>query len=175
MKPIEFRTRRATPQDAGSIAEAHVDSILSIGPLFYAAAVVESWAAQLSPDIYVKAMEDGEVFYVGTAPDGAPAVLGFATHRVDGTEHRTAVYVRGAAARRGIGSALFRLAEADAIASGAASLHVDASLAAVDFYKANGFEEIGHGEHRLRSGTVMACAFMLKSLRGIVSPESRRG
>ncbi|PYS60654.1 MAG: GNAT family N-acetyltransferase, partial [Acidobacteria bacterium] len=75
-----------------------------------------------------------------------------------------AVYVRGTAARRGIGSALFRLAEADAIAMGATSIHVDASLAAVAFYRANGFEEVGRGNHRLKSGRDMACVFMRKTL-----------
>jgi hypothetical protein len=39
---------------------------------------------------------------------------------------------------------------------------VSASLAAVDFYLANGFQEIGRGLHRLRSGKDMACVFMKK-------------
>ena len=168
MKTIEFMTRRATPQDADSIAAAHRDSIQSIGPGFYPAAVVDTWAACVSPDMYVKAMERGEVFYVAVgAFEGEPTCLGFASHRIDGTEHGTAVYVRGSAARRGLGSALFRLAEADAVESGATSIHVDASLAAVAFYRANGFEEIGRGEHPLRAGSVMACVFMRKVLRAV--------
>jgi ribosomal protein S18 acetylase RimI-like enzyme len=122
----------------------------------------------LTGDLYVRAMDRGEVFFIAVgAIDGEPAVLGFATHRVRGAEHRTAVYVRGAAARRGIGSALFRLAEADALESGADSVHVDASLAAVDFYKANGFEETSRGEHRLRTGRLMPCVFMRKALTGV--------
>ena len=68
-------------------------------------------------------MEAGEVFFIALgAIDGTPAVLGFATHRLDGAQHGTSVYVRGNAARRGIGSALFRLAQADAIARGATSI-----------------------------------------------------
>jgi hypothetical protein len=46
------------------------------------------------------------------------------------------VYVGGHAARRAVGSSLHRFAEADAIAKGAASIQIDASLAAVDFYRA---------------------------------------
>jgi len=42
---------------------------------------------------------------------------------------------RSRAARRGVGSSLHRFAEADAIAKGAASIQIDASLAAVDFYR----------------------------------------
>lgn len=95
---------------------------------------------------------------------GKPEVLGFSSHRIDGDEHGTAVYVRGKAARQGVGSALFRVAEAAAVATGATSINIDASLAAVEFYKANGFEEVGRGEHRLWSGRPMACVFMRKKL-----------
>ena len=135
MEAIQFETRRAHPADAEDIAAAHLDSIRSTGALFYSAEIVNDWGAKLTGDLYVKAMELGEVFYiaVGTV-DGKPGVIGFASHRVAGAQNRTAVYVRGEAARQGIGSALFRLAEAEAIAAGASAIHVAASLAAVEFY-----------------------------------------
>lgn len=89
----------------------------------------------------------------------------FATdYRIDSSQHGTSVYVRGVAARQGIGSALFRLAEARAIARGAASVRVEASLAAVEFYKANGFAEVARGETQLMSGRPIACVFMRKDL-----------
>ena len=74
---------------------------------------------------------------------------GFASHRVENGQHRTAVYMRRTASRSGIGSTLPRLAEGNAVALGAGSIHVDASLAAVEFYKANGFEVIAQGAHQL--------------------------
>jgi putative acetyltransferase len=157
--------RRAGPEDVQAIAQAHLDSIRSIGPQYYAAAVVADWGARVKGDLYLGAMADGHVFFVATGMvDGRPGVLGFSSHRLDEGEHRTAVYVRGSAARQGIGSALFRAAEAEAIAAGAASIHVDASLAAVAFYRSNGFEEVGRGEHRLASGRSMPCVFMHKRL-----------
>ncbi len=147
------------------IAAAHLDSIRSIGSLFYDAAIVSDWAARVKGDLYANAMARGEVFYIAIGDlSGEPQVLGFSSHRVDGNEHGTAVYVRGRAARLGVGSALFRTAEAGAIAAGATSIYVDASLAAVEFYRANGFEEVGRGEHRLQSGRPMACVFMRKNL-----------
>jgi putative acetyltransferase len=160
-----FEVRRASLADVDQIAAAHLDSIRSIGSLFYDAAIVSDWAARVKGDLYVNAMASGEVFYVAIGElSGEPQVLGFSSHRVDGHEHRTAVYVRRRAARLGVGSALFRKAEAGAIAAGATSIHVDASLAAVEFYKANGFEEVGRGKHRLQSGRQMACVFMRKNL-----------
>jgi putative acetyltransferase len=167
VKRIDFTIRRAAPADVDEIAAAHLDSIRSIGRLYYDASVVNDWAAGLTGDLYLSAMAGGEVFYV--AVDGAgetPEVLGFSSHRVDDTEHGVTVYVRGKAARRGVGSALLMAAEAHAIAVGAASLHLDASLAAVEFYKAHGFQEVGRGEHRLASGGAMASVFMRKILGG---------
>ena len=165
MNAVEFEIRRATPSDASDIAAAHRDSIYSIGARFYPAEIVNDWAAGLMGHRYVTAMDRGEVFYVAIgAIDGKPAILGFASHRVEDKQHRTAVYVRGAASRRGIGSALFRSAEASAVTAGATSIHVAASLAAVEFYRRNGFEEVRRGEHRLATGRLMACVFMRKTL-----------
>jgi ribosomal protein S18 acetylase RimI-like enzyme len=160
-----FETRRARPSDGPAIAVSHRDSIASIGPDYYPPHVVEDWGEGLTSDLYVNAMASGEVFFIAVGElEGRHVVLGFATHRIDDGRHGTSVYVRGAAARRGIGTALYRLAEADAVASGATSIHVEASLAGVEFYKANGFEEIARGETHLKSGRPIACVFMRKTL-----------
>jgi putative acetyltransferase len=159
------QTRRAHPEDAEAIASAHLDSIRSIGPAFYSPDVVEAWSSGLTPDIYVKAMEGGEAFFIATGHvDGEPAVLGFSTHRVDDAQDGASVYVRGVAARRGIGTELLRLAEEHAIAHGATRIQIQASLAGVDFYSANGFDEIGRGEALLLSGRSMPCVLMEKLL-----------
>jgi ribosomal protein S18 acetylase RimI-like enzyme len=166
VKYSEFETRRADPADAEAIALAHVDSIRSIGPRVYPPNVVDDWAAGLTAEVYVKAMEAGEAFFIAISNiEDEPVVLGFASdYSIDGPQHGTSVYVRGIAARRGIGTALLHLAEAHAIARGATSIHVKASLAGVEFYKANGFVEIGRGETRLMSGRPIACVFMRKAL-----------
>ena len=167
---LVFETRRATRTDVDGIATTHLDSIRSLGARAYPADIVEDWGARLTSDhpgdIYLKAMDRGEVFYIAIGALDERQILGFASHRVEAGQHRTAVYVRGAASRCGIGSTLLRLAEAEAIAGGARSLHVDASLAAVEFYKANGFEEETRGDHQLRSGRLMSCVFMRKNLGG---------
>lgn len=161
----EYEIRLAHPSDASDIAMAHRDSIRSVGPAFYPANVVDDWGDGLTPDLYVKAMEGGEVFFIATGPiDDKPVVLGFATHRIDDARDGMSVYVRGAATRHGIGSALLRSVEAHAIAKGARSISVEASLAGVEFYKANGFEEVGRGQTQLMSGRSIACVFMQKTL-----------
>jgi len=139
----DVRIRRATSADAQGIALAHLDSIRSLGPPYYPAETVEAWSAGLCPDIYVTAMEGGEAFFVATGTlDGESTVLGFSTHRVDDAQDGASVYIRGRAARKGIGTMLLQHAEEHARAHGACSLQIQASLAGVEFYKANGFEEL---------------------------------
>jgi len=163
-----FEIRRAGTGDVNAMAAAHIDSIESIGPRFYSADVVHAWLAGIQPGLYLRAMAAGEVFFVAvTSQERSREVLGFSSHHVDDGQHGVGVYVRGIAARRGIGSALLRMAESAAVAARAASVRLDSSLAAVDFYKANGFVETGRGEHRLRQGRTMACVFMHKNLSGV--------
>jgi putative acetyltransferase len=168
MTRANLETRRARPSDAEAIAVAHRDSIRSLGPGFYPPNVVDDWQEGLTGDLYRKAMDAGEVFFVSVGTiDGEAAVLGFASdYRIEGSRHGTSVYVRGVAARRGIGSALLALAEAHAIANGATSVHIEASLAGVEFYKASGYTEVTRGETRLMSGKPIACVFMQKLLSG---------
>lgn len=163
---MPFQTRRAESSDADAIADAHLDSIRSIGPRFYPASVVGDWSEGLSRELYLSAMNNGEVFFIATGTlAGDPAVLGFASdYVIAGSLHGTSVYVRGAASRRGIGSALLRLAEAFGISRGATRVRVEASLAGVEFYKANGFEETGRGDTHLMSGRPIDCVFMEKRL-----------
>lgn len=170
MEIVEFETRQAQPSDADEIALAHRDSIRSIGARVYPPNVVDDWEAGLTGDVYRGAMKAGEVFFIATGKiDGRALVLGFSSdYCIEGSTHGTSVYVRGIAARRGIGSALFGLAEAHAIRNGADSMRVEASLAGVEFYRSNGFVQVARGETRLASGRPIACVFMRKPLRATV-------
>jgi putative acetyltransferase len=165
MTSADYTIRRARHADATGIAEAHGDSIRSVGPQFYPAPVVEAWGEGLTPNIYVKAMECGEVFFVAIGQVGnVSGVLGFSTHRIDDARDGGSVYVRGIATRRGIGSALWRSVESHAIVQGATSIQVEASLAGVGFFKAHGFDELSRGETLLMSGRPIACVVMRKRL-----------
>jgi GNAT superfamily N-acetyltransferase len=161
---LNAEIRRAGIADVDDIAAAHLDSIRSIGSRYYTADIVAEWGARVAGRLYLDAMAHGEVFFIAIGGDNDPRVLGFSSHRVEEAVHRTAVYVRGSAARSAIGSALFRAAEAQAIAAGAKCLHVASSLAAIEFYRKNGFVEVERGQHELESGLTMPCMFMRKDL-----------
>src|SRR5215510_13199374 len=108
--------------------------------------IIAEWGEPRDGERYRAAMRNGEQFFVAIR---STDVLGFASYRLDEGKHRTAVYVRGAAARQGVGAALFRAAESIARRCGAIDIHVDASLVAVCFYERQGFERLGLGSHRL--------------------------
>ena len=157
--------RRATERDAAAVALAHLDSIHAIGPSYYPHELVEAWAEGLTADVYTSAMRRGEVFFIATGDlDGHNIVLGFASHRIDDEEDGVSVYVRGCAARQGIGTALLRLAEEHARSKGVTSLCIQATLAGVEFWRANGFEDVGPVEAPLRSGRTIPCVSMRKRL-----------
>jgi putative acetyltransferase len=158
--------RRATAADVDAIADAHRDSVQSIGPLFYSPNDVAHWQDGISATLYLDAMEGGEVFFVAVATlDGVQVALGFSSdYPIEGTTHGTSVYVRGSAVRRGIGTALLRMAEAHAVEKGSERIEIAASLAGVNFYRANGYIEVRRGEARLTSGHHIACVFMRKDI-----------
>jgi putative acetyltransferase len=166
MRIDDVETRVAEASDVDAIADAHRDSIRSIGPAFYPPDVVAAWAEGLDGGVYRQAMAGGEVFFIATGPlEGATAVLGFASdYRIEGATHGISAYVRGAAARRGIGSLLLRLAEAHALGRGAMRISIESSLAAVAFYQRHGFVEVERGVVMLRSGRPIAVVAMRKDL-----------
>src|SRR5262245_7709524 len=159
---MNFTIRRATVGDVDKIAEAHLDSIRTIGSQYYSSEIVEDWCAEIKGDLYLQAMDQGEVFFIAVSDNNE--VLGFSSHRIDDGIHGVSVYVSSKAARQGLGSALLHEAEASAIAANASNIEIDASLAALAFYVANGFKEISHGDHHLSSGRSMPCIFMRKHL-----------
>jgi ribosomal protein S18 acetylase RimI-like enzyme len=161
-----FEIRRAERSDVDAIAQAHRDSIQSIGPAFYSPEVVECWQEAIAGQLYLEVMDKGEVFFIAIGDvDGRPAVLGFSSdYRIVGQKHGTSVYVRGGSARQGLGSALLAKAEAHAVSRGATCIDIEASLAGVAFYQANGFIEVGRGQTRLTTGRSIECVFMHKDL-----------
>jgi GNAT superfamily N-acetyltransferase len=160
---MKFKVRPATFDDVDQIAETHLDSIRTIGKHYYSGEILKDWSAEIKEDLYLKAMQQGETFFVAIADSNE--VLGFSSHRIDDEIHGVSVYVRGKAARHGIGSALLRAAEESAIEAKADTIHIAASLAAVHFYAISGFQEISHGEHQLSSGRSMPCVYMRKDLQ----------
>ena len=157
----DWRIRVADEADADAIAAAHLASIRELGSLAYDCEVIEAWGQPRDGSRYVAAMRQGWRFFVAESEEGE--VLGFSSGGISDRAD-LAVYVRGTAARRGIGSALLTAA-LDALRElGAAEIEIHASLNSAGFYEAHGFETHGEHEHRLSCGETMACIRMSKRL-----------
>jgi ribosomal protein S18 acetylase RimI-like enzyme len=157
---IEFR--EAGRADVDAMADAHRDSIQSLGTSFYSSEEVLAWRESVRGELYLEAMDRDEVFFIATRGD---EVLGFASdYPVDRDTHGASAYVRGRAARHGFGSTLLCLAQARARLRGARRVEIEASLTGVDFYRRHGFIETGRGDSLLTTGRTIACVFMRKDL-----------
>lgn len=74
---MNFEIRSATINDVDKIAAAHLDSIRSIGSHYYTAEIVSDWCAEITGQLYINAMKQGEVFFMAVVRDEA---LGFSSH-----------------------------------------------------------------------------------------------
>ena len=89
----DLQIRRAEARDATAIAEAHRDSIRALGALSYPAGVVDDWQEHVAADLYLRAMDNGEVFFIATGiVGGTSLVLGFASdYRIEADTYGTSV------------------------------------------------------------------------------------
>jgi len=157
---IDVALRPATPADAPAILRLHRDSILSLGIGSYSLAEVESWAAGLVAERYVEAMnKGGETFIVAAVADGALA--GFCSF---GDDEVKGLYVAPEWARRGVGSALLRRAEATISAGGHRLIRIIASLSGAAFYERHGYRVVERRDWKSRGGLVSAALAMEKAL-----------
>ena len=139
-RTFKFRIRACVDSDMEGIARAHRDSLLTLCASYYPADLIGEWSQSATPDRYREARSQGATIFVAESEDGD--ILGFSeVHRVKDNDFNSAVFVSGKAARRGIGAALYRAAESSARAAGAERIELNASLAAIEFYRSQGFQQ----------------------------------
>jgi putative acetyltransferase len=162
-RPV-FSIRAARPEDAPAIRHVHESSIRGLGPAAYTAAEVESWVGVLAVEKYVEAMMLGdEAFIVAEAApaedgDGVVAFCSWTRDEVKG------LYVAPGWARRGVGTALLRLAEAAIAAAGHRTIRLGATLVGRPFYESRGYGIVRHKPWKTRGGLVIDTLDMEKQV-----------
>lgn len=157
--------RPATSLDAETIAEIHMESIRTLGPMGYPPEIVAAWGRPRDGSRYRDSMASG-LYFLAVSDTSPEEALGFSSLRREDGAWRIAVYVKGDAARRGIGTRLLKTAEEASRADGSGFIVLDASLVSVAFYASCGFTALESGTHRLSNGVDIPCVRMRKDLGG---------
>lgn len=119
-----FGIRPATPDDADAIAEAHMDSIRTLGPKAYPVDIVSAWGSPRDGSRYREAMKTDSFFIAVSSETGRTCLRFSSLRKADGIR-RIAVYVRGNTVRKGLGKNLYIAAETAARANGVRFIVLD--------------------------------------------------
>jgi putative acetyltransferase len=164
MHTSNLAIRPFSDSDAEAVLNVHYSAIHGCASSDYDADTLNEWAPPVDPmrvdGLLREKVADGMTMLVATEVDD---VVGFASI-VPSRSTLRAVYIASRFQRRGIGKKLLAAAEEFAKQQGVSTLHLNSSLNAVAFYRACGYEKVGDGVHRLRSGRQMACIQMSKRL-----------
>jgi putative acetyltransferase len=163
---MDVSVREAVPGDAGRIRDVHLASIEELAQQSYSEKQVAAWAHERDLEEYPIEAEDT---YFVVANDEAE-VIGFGWMNLDAGDYFqsevegeiTAIYVHPSAARNGIGSQLYSELEAEAVRNNISALGLWASLNAVSFYQAQGFQRVADHVHEYREGIDLTLVEMVK-------------
>jgi putative acetyltransferase len=160
------------PGDARAFLEAHHRAVRDLAAADYPLDVIEAWAPLPITAEHVDVVCSTADREYRLVAESEGEVVGFGCLVAENNELR-ACYVSPSASRKGIGSAILREIERAARDQGVEVLEADSSLTAELFYRSNGYEVCGRGDHVLNNGVRMACVKMRKELTAR-DPSGRR-
>lgn len=164
---MDVSLREAVPADAERIRDVHLRSIEELGGQAYSEIQVAAWGHDRDPTEYpidadethVLVAEAAEIVGFGWLRDGARDHL-----RATVEGELVAVYVHPAVTRQGIGSRLCEALEAEADSRGIRSIGLWASLNAVPFHEAQGYDRVTAHTHEYRDGVELTLIEMATRL-----------
>lgn len=151
-----MQIREATSSDVESIRTVHYESIAQLGRAAYDSEQVDAWARGVESADYA-AVDSERYYFVVAEVDGD--VRAFGSLRLEAPDSYetsvegevTGVYVHPSVAREGVGSGILAALERQARAREIESLGLSASLNAVGFYEAHGYERVREYTHEFSS------------------------
>ena len=130
-----IRIRRAKATDEEALARIRRNAILVLAVSAMSMDQAERWSARAAADRIARAIRDHTVWV-------AVEEVAIGWVEVD-QDHVAALYVSPSCSRRGVGSALLARAEASIQSSGYATVRLESSQNALDFYLRRGFRRCG--------------------------------
>ncbi len=154
--------RRATEADAEPILDLRGAAIRAFGTERYHEEQVERWAAQpLGSAPYIESIRNESESLLVAEVSGELA--GFGRIELE-TGVVSAVYVHPDHARNRVGSELLSHLESRGRKAGVDSVTLHASLNAVPFYEAHGYERVSTVIHEVTGGVELACVEMARNI-----------
>jgi putative acetyltransferase len=129
-----MRIREARPDDAEAVFGLHERTVREVCGRDYTPDEIEAWLAKQSVDGHRQRIAEADM-YVAEAEGGG--VLGFAARAGDRIK---TLYVSADHQGEGVGSALLRRLEPDALAEGVTEVSARSTVTAVGFYRRMGYE-----------------------------------
>jgi len=145
--------------DAEALVRVYRDAVRTIAPQEYTAEQVSAWA--LFPDD----LDDFRIRMgrgVTLVAEEAGHVVAFG--QLEPNDHLDFLYCCGDASRKGIGSAIYRVLEADALAKGVLKIHTEASRISRPFFEKHGYL-VAEVEHVIRFGVEFERFRMTKKIQ----------
>jgi putative acetyltransferase len=160
--------RRAIAADAEAIHALHMASIRTLGASHYSGAQLEAWCGERSATSYLAPIATKVV----VVAEHRKTVCGFG--QLDpAAQEIEAVYVSPSTTRKGIGSAILRELERQALSLLLPRLTLDSSLNAERFYAMHGYTPLARTEHELHPGVFLPCVKMDKVLHASSSSKPK--
>jgi putative acetyltransferase len=160
---MTITTRTANRNEWPAILAIHRRAIHETAADDYSAEVLAAWGPPIvgsQLERFDAKLQRGQII-IAAEVDGA--IAGFGEIAPDKNQ-LVAVYVSPDYSRQGVGTAILAELERVSVERGLSFLQMGASLTAVPFYKARGFQVLGPDVHLLRSGAKMDCVRMRKTL-----------
>jgi putative acetyltransferase len=161
MRKVNIRFARN--EDARGILEAHYSAVHRTASKDYSPEICNEWSTPVTQERISQYLNNSLPHETTLVAEVDGEIAGFGAI-VESENELRAVYVAAEFGRCGIGSALLSELERLAKARGCTELHLDSSVTAAAFYGLHNYQVLEHAEHPLRSGGVMACVKMRKSL-----------
>jgi GNAT superfamily N-acetyltransferase len=152
--------RKATIEDQPAIWRVRTESIKNLCRRHYGEEQTEAWASVPAPENFADVICSRD-FLVAEA-DAAVVGFGFINRQTAVLE---AIFVAPEFARRGVGTALLTSLEGIARQAGLSRLSLSASLNAVSFYRAAGYQTVEETTWHHPAGFDLPCVAMTKDLR----------
>lgn len=157
---LPITINNAVPEDAMAMADIHHAAIHAAANGCYPKEVIKNWAGtnlEESANYILSSIRDTGVEVILARRGDELAGYGMVSLA---RNYLGAVFVKPSMMGKKIGAQILDKLETAARNQGLAYLELDASLNAEGFYLKNGYESIGKGIHKLRSGASMACVKM---------------